>query len=152
MLPIAEILFEGLEANAPKIVDFDAKWTPDSAAYIGTPRRFGLERNEPELAKKLKQFALASWNLFGLNGYARFDFRVDPTGKPFVIDVNPNPYLASRCGLRCGSGRGWALLPGLDRQNRESSLASRNHGSRSKRRSFIEFQKLDKQRELSCRS
>ena len=27
VLPIAEILFEGLEANAPKIVDFDAKWT-----------------------------------------------------------------------------------------------------------------------------
>jgi len=32
LLPIAEILFEGLEANAPKIVDFDAKWTPDSRA------------------------------------------------------------------------------------------------------------------------
>ena len=99
VLPIAEILFEGLEANAPKIVDFDAKWTPDSRVYIGTPRRFGLERNEPELAKKLKQLALASWNLFGLNGYARFDFRIDPTGKPFVIDVNPNPFLAQDAGF-----------------------------------------------------
>ena len=99
MLPIAEILFEGLEANAPKIVDFDAKWTPDSRVYIGTPRRFGLERNDPELAKKLKQLALASWNLFGLNGYARFDFRIDPTGKPFVIDVNPNPFLAQDAGF-----------------------------------------------------
>jgi len=77
----------------PKIVGFDAKWTPDSAAYIGTPCRFGLERNEPEIAETLKQFALASWILFGLSGYARFDFRVDPTGAPFVIDVNPNPFL-----------------------------------------------------------
>jgi len=99
VLPIAEILFEGFEANAPKIVDFDAKWTPHSRAYIGTPRRFGLERNEPELAKKLKQLALTSWNLFGLSGYARFDFRVDPTGKPFVIDVNPNPFLAPDAGF-----------------------------------------------------
>jgi D-alanine-D-alanine ligase len=99
VLPIAEILFEGLEANAPKIVDFDAKWTPDSRVYIGTPRRFGLERNEPELAEKLKQLALASWNLFGLNGYARVDFRIDPTGKPFVIDVNPNPFLAQDAGF-----------------------------------------------------
>jgi hypothetical protein len=24
---------------------------------------------------------------------ARVDFRVDPTGAPFIIDVNPNPYL-----------------------------------------------------------
>ena len=62
--------------------------------YNSTPRRFGLERNEPELADKLKQLALACWNLFGLSGYARFDFRVDPAGKPFVIDVNPNPFLA----------------------------------------------------------
>ena len=53
-----------------------------------------MERNEPELAEKLKQLALACWNLFGLSGYARFDFRVDPAGKPFVIDVNPNPFLA----------------------------------------------------------
>ena len=93
VLPIAEILFGGLEAHAPKIMGFDAKWTPDSAAYIGTPCRFGLERNEPEIAETLKQFALASWILFGLSGYARFDFRVDPTGAPFVIDVNPNPFL-----------------------------------------------------------
>ena len=99
VLPIAEILFEGLEANAPKIVGFDAKWTPNSAPYLCTPRRFGLEQDEPELAKKLKHFALASWTLFGLSGYARFDFRVDPTGAPFLIDVNPNPFLAPDAGF-----------------------------------------------------
>lgn len=95
VLPIAEILFGGLEARAPKIVGYDAKWTPGSAAYIGTLRHFGLEQEEPELAKTLKQFALASWTLFGFSGYARVDFRVDPTGEPFIIDVNPNPYLTS---------------------------------------------------------
>ena len=67
--------------------------------YNSTLRRFGLERNEPELAEKLKQLALACWNLFGLSGYARFDFRVDPAGKPFVIDVNPNPFLAPDAGF-----------------------------------------------------
>ena len=61
----------------------------DSAAYIGTLRRFGLERHEPELAKTLKQLALAAWILFGFSGYARVDFRVDSSGAPFIIDVNP---------------------------------------------------------------
>jgi len=93
VLPIAEILFGGLKVHAPKIYGYDSKWTPDSAAYIGTLRRFGLERHEPELAKTLKQLALACWILFGFSGYARVDFRVDPTGAPFIIDVNPNPYL-----------------------------------------------------------
>jgi hypothetical protein len=32
-------------------------------------------------------------SLFGFSDYARVDFRVDPTGAPFIIDVNPNPYL-----------------------------------------------------------
>jgi D-alanine-D-alanine ligase len=93
VLPIAEILVGGLEAHAPKIFGFDAKWTPESAAYVGTRRRFGLEQEEPELAKMLRKLALASWTLFGFSGYARVDFRVDPTGAPFIIDVNPNPYL-----------------------------------------------------------
>jgi D-alanine-D-alanine ligase len=94
VLPIAEILFAGLEVNAPKIYGYDCKWTPDSAAYMGTLRRFGLEQYEPQLAKTLKKLALACWTLFGFNGYARVDFRVDPSGAPFIIDVNPNPYLA----------------------------------------------------------
>jgi D-alanine-D-alanine ligase len=92
-LPIAEVLFGGLETSAPKIFSFDAKWTPDSAAYSGTLRRFGLERNEPKLAMALRDFGLACWSLFGFSGYARIDFRVDSTGEPFIIDVNPNPYL-----------------------------------------------------------
>jgi D-alanine-D-alanine ligase len=94
VLPIAEILFGGLEVHAPKIYGYDSKWTPDSAAYIGTLRRFGLEQNEPKLANTLTQLALACWRLFGFSSYARVDFRVDPTGAPFIIDVNPNPYLA----------------------------------------------------------
>jgi D-alanine-D-alanine ligase len=93
VLPIAEILFGSLEVHVPEIYGYDAKWTPDSAAYNSTLRRFGLEQDEPELAKKLEQFARACWSLFGFSGYARVDFRVDPSGAPFIIDVNPNPYL-----------------------------------------------------------
>jgi D-alanine-D-alanine ligase len=94
MLPIAEIVFGGLDVHEPKIYGYDNKWRPDSAAYVTTLRRFGLEQNEPKLAETLKQLALACWNLFGFGGYARVDFRVDPIGTPFIIDVNPNPYLS----------------------------------------------------------
>ena len=113
VLPIAEIVFGGLEAHAPEIYGYDAKWTPDSAAYVGTLRRFGLEQQEPELAKMLRQFALATWTLFDFTGYARVDFRVDASGAPFIIDVNPN---LGR-GRRGRSGRCWTLLLGLNRQH-----------------------------------
>jgi len=86
-------VFDGVEAHAPKIYSYDGKWTPDSAAYIGTWYLFGVEESDPEATEKLKHLALACWILFGFSGYARVDFRVSATGTPFIIDVNPNPYL-----------------------------------------------------------
>ncbi len=99
VLPIAEIVFEGFSGRAPKIVGYDAKWTPDSEAYIGTPRRFGLEAEDPALAAKLKGLALACWHLFALSGYARVDFRLDGAGEPAILEVNMNPCLSADAGF-----------------------------------------------------
>jgi D-alanine-D-alanine ligase len=99
VLPIAEILFEGWREGAPRIVGYDAKWAPESEAYTGTPRRFGLEQDEPKLAARLKQLALACWTLFGLTGYARVDFRVDAKGEPWILEVNVNPCLSPDAGF-----------------------------------------------------
>jgi D-alanine-D-alanine ligase len=99
MLPIAEILFEGFAAAEPRIVGYDAKWAPESAAYICTPRRFGLERDEPALAAKLVELARACWSCFSLTGYARVDFRVDGAGAPFILEVNVNPCLSPDAGF-----------------------------------------------------
>lgn len=99
VLPIPEILFDDLPAGAPRIVDYGAKWDPACHAYGHTPRRFGLEAREPTLADKLTRLACAVWSLFGLGGYARVDFRVDATGRPWVLEVNTNPCLAADAGL-----------------------------------------------------
>src|SRR5262249_24815919 len=98
VLPIAEIVFEGF-AGAPRIVGYDAKWTPDSAAYFGTPRNFGVEAETPELAAKLRGLALACWRLVGLSGYARVDFRLDSRGEPAILEVNMNPCLSPDAGF-----------------------------------------------------
>ena len=99
VLPIPEILFDSLPDHLPKIVDYAAKWTPDSDAYCNTPRRFGLEAQEPALAGDLTRHALACWRAFGLSGYARVDFRVTESGLPMVLEVNTNPCLARDAGF-----------------------------------------------------
>ena len=99
VLSIAEILFEDLDEGPPRIVGYDAKWTSDSDAYIGTPRWFGLEEDEPVLAARLEELALSAWDLFGLTGYARVDFRVDAEGKPWILEVNVNPCLNPDAGF-----------------------------------------------------
>ena len=99
VLPIAEIVFEGFAGRAPRIVGYDAKWSPDSEAYIGTPRRFGLEAENPALAARLKGLALACWHLFALSGYARVDVRLDAQGEPSILEVNMNPCLSPDAGF-----------------------------------------------------
>jgi len=99
VLPIAEILFEDWREGSPRIVGYDAKWTSDSDAYTGTPRRFGLEKTEPALAAELERLAKSCWDLFGLAGYARVDFRVDGEGKPWILEVNVNPCLNPDAGF-----------------------------------------------------
>jgi D-alanine-D-alanine ligase len=124
VLPMAEIVFEGFDSEAAKIVGYDAKWTPDSEAYIGTPRRFGLEEDEPELALRLAGLAQASWALFGLSSYARVDFRVDQAGEPFILEVNVNPCLSPDAGFAAA-----ALAAGLSYADMISQIVEGSLGA-----------------------
>jgi D-alanine-D-alanine ligase len=124
VLPIAEILFEGFGRAEPKIVGYDAKWRPDSVAYVGTPRRFGLEGDSPERAARLKTLALACWSLFGLSGYARVDFRVDPKSEPFILEVNVNPCLSPDAGFAAAAAEAGLGYDAMISRIVESSLGA----------------------------
>jgi D-alanine-D-alanine ligase len=116
VLPLAEIMFEGLPAKAPKILAYNAKWATDSEAYVGTTRRFGLEGEEPALADELSKLAMECWNLFQLQSYARVDFRVDRSGKPYILEVNMNPCLSPDAGFAAAAaerGLSYRELVGL---------------------------------------
>ncbi|MFO7477243.1 MAG: ATP-grasp domain-containing protein [Methyloceanibacter sp.] len=115
MLPIRETVFQGFDDGEPLITGYDAKWTPGSQAYAGTPRSFGIERAEPELAAELIRLAFACWDLFEVDGYARVDFRVDDAGAPFILEVNMNPCLGADAGLAASAeqaGLGYDALIG----------------------------------------
>jgi len=124
VLPIAEIVFEGFGGGAPRIVGYDAKWTPDSAAYIGTPRRFGLEAESPELAAKLRGLALACWQLLALSGYARVDFRLDAQGEPAILEVNMNPCLSPDAGYAAAAKEAGYLYEAMIGAIVEASLGA----------------------------
>jgi D-alanine-D-alanine ligase len=105
VLPLRETVFQGFAADEPLITGYDAKWTPESAAWAGTPRRFGIEREEPALAAELNRLALACWRLFGVRGYGRVDFRVDASGAPFILEVNMNPCLGQDAGFAASAAQ-----------------------------------------------
>lgn len=99
VLPIPEILFENFPEGKPKIIGYSAKWDESSFEYHNTNRAFGIEKTEPQLAERLKQICLDSWNIFGLKGYARVDLRVDEHGKPWILEINANPCLSEDAGF-----------------------------------------------------
>jgi D-alanine-D-alanine ligase len=98
LLPPAEIEFVDFAPDQPRLVDYAAKWDPESHAYRNTPRRYDFQGDDVLLAR-LEVIARRCWRLFRLSGCARIDFRVDGRGRPWVLEVNANPCLASDAGL-----------------------------------------------------
>ena len=128
VLPIRETLFEAFAEGDPLITDYDSKWRPDSPAYRGTPSRYGMERQEPELAAELTRLALACWKLFALGGYARVDFRVDRTGAPFILEINSNPHLSPDAGFAASAAHAGLSYKDLIGQIVEAAWLRANRG------------------------
>jgi D-alanine-D-alanine ligase len=99
VLPIGEILFEPWEGGKPRIVGYAAKWHEDTSEYRDTRRTYGWRGRELGLKETLEQVTRDCWTLFGLTGYARVDFRVNSRGRPFILEVNPNPCLEPGAGM-----------------------------------------------------
>lgn len=97
ILPIAEIEFKQMTENQYAIVDYAAKWQLDSQEYVNTPRVFN--QYAAEVSQQLKRLAIACWETFSVNGYARVDIRMDKLGQPWVLELNINPSLAPDAGF-----------------------------------------------------
>lgn len=110
-LPATEIAFRGFAPEAPRIVDYAAKWEEGSPSARATPRVFA--ELEPGLHGALEAIARRCWDLFGLAGTARVDFRIDAAGRPWVLEVNANPCLAPDAGFVAAAGRAGIDLDGV---------------------------------------
>jgi D-alanine-D-alanine ligase len=90
VLPISEVLFVDVPSGSFPIVTYDAKWTPGSRDFEGTPTHCPADLT-PDLAAKLGDLAIAAFRLLGCRDFARVDFRVRPSDEPYLLEVNPNP-------------------------------------------------------------
>lgn len=106
VLPISEILFDGLPGEMPKIVTYDGKWIEGSVYYNYTKPKCPAELPK-RLRKKIEDIAITSFKALNCRDYARVDVRLDKKGTPFVIEVNPNPDISRDSGFaRAASAAG----------------------------------------------
>jgi D-alanine-D-alanine ligase len=100
VLPPSEVLFTSKDPSRWPIVTYDAKWKPGSVDYEETPPRYPAEVT-PRLRARLSELAARAFRLLGCRDYARVDFRVR-AGRPFILEVNPNPDFSPTAGLSGG--------------------------------------------------
>jgi len=121
VLPVAEIDFTGMPEGSWPILTYAAKWHTGSAEDLGSVPVCPAAVSQ-RLADRLIRVAELAWRTMQGKGYGRVDIRVDDTGRPWVLEVNPNPDLNDDAGLsRMALATGWDY-PELIRRIAEVAL------------------------------
>jgi D-alanine-D-alanine ligase len=94
LLPPIEWDLSKLPPDLPRIAGTEAKWENE----FKEAREFVPDDivSNDELMKKITDAAIGAWNALLIRDYARVDMRLSADGTPFVIEVNPNPWLDQR--------------------------------------------------------
>lgn len=105
VLPPAEIIFADYPPDKVHMLCYDAKWTSDSFEYEHTRRTFDFLPQDEALLRQLSAISTHCWEVFNLRGYARVDFRIDPAGLPWVLEINANPCISPDGGFLAAAAR-----------------------------------------------
>jgi D-alanine-D-alanine ligase len=93
VLPPREMIFGQLPEDEPRIATYKAKWDDAYRQRWGIRNVFAT-RLDAALKARIEDVCRRAYAALNLRSYARFDLRVTPTGKVYVIEPNVNPCLA----------------------------------------------------------
>src|SRR5580693_8167910 len=94
VLPLVELDLSRLPEGTPRIASYDVKFEKNTEAYKLT--KSAIAENLDEVTRKrLEDTALAAYRALKLRDYGRIDMRLNKKGQVYVIEANPNPWLAS---------------------------------------------------------
>jgi D-alanine-D-alanine ligase len=114
VLPLIELDLSKLPKGTPRVAGQDVKFERDSEAYKLT-KSFPIEDMEEELREKLCDTAKSAFLALKFRDYGRIDMRLNDKREVYVIEANPNPWLASSQEFAMAarkSGRNYTQLIG----------------------------------------
>jgi D-alanine-D-alanine ligase len=103
-LPPTLIDYSALPPGYPPVLTFEAKWDPDCPAYEMTPIHCPAPV-APEVITHLHGLCAGAFKALRCRGYARLDLREGADGTWYILELNPNPSLATL--LPQARVRGW---------------------------------------------
>jgi D-alanine-D-alanine ligase len=97
-LPVIELDLSKLPEGMPRIAAAEVKWAKGTKAYRDAKSIVATDLSEDTTAL-LHSTAIAAYQALEMRDYGRVDMRLKEDGTVVVIEVNPNPWLASRAEL-----------------------------------------------------
>jgi len=94
VLPLVELDFSRLPHGIPRIATYDVKFEKSTQAHKLTKSGVAGDLDD-DVISRLADTALSAYHAVKLRDYGRIDMRLSPTGEVYVIEANPNPWLAS---------------------------------------------------------
>jgi D-alanine-D-alanine ligase len=92
VFPVWEMTFSKMPADQWRIATERVKRNVEYQKKHGIDT--ALAQLEEGLSEKIQHLAKRAYRALELTGYGRIDFRLDETGKAYVLEANPNPHLA----------------------------------------------------------
>lgn len=90
VLPIVEINYSEFPEDFIPIYSYEAKWILDTKEnpldVFSCPAKLSLE-----LERKIKNVCLATYKVLRCKDWSRIDIRLDASGEPNIIEINPLP-------------------------------------------------------------
>ena len=94
-LPLVELDFSRLPKGTPRIASWEVKFDKSTEAHRLTKSAVAKDLDETTTSL-LSETALAAYRALKLRDYGRIDMRLTDKGDVYVIEANPNPWLASK--------------------------------------------------------
>ena len=113
-LPIVELDLSKLPKDMPRIAGKEVKWDKGTEAYDLT-RSAAAQGLDGAIVRRLEDTAVQVYGALKLRDYGRVDMRLTEDGHVYVIEANPNPWLAPEAELAIAAnlaGRSYAELIG----------------------------------------
>lgn len=94
VLPFREVKFGELSEDEPRIATYKAKWDWDYREKWGIKNVFA-GRLPDGMSEKISETCKRAYRALNIHSYARFDIRITPDGRVYILEANANPCLES---------------------------------------------------------
>ena len=121
-LPPIEMVFGEDTTEENRIATFKAKWSHKYREARGIQNCIAKNLSK-ELKERLAEVAVRTYQAAGLRDYGRIDVRLAHDDEIYIVEANPNPYLADGEDLAWAAEEGGQLYPQLIEKIAESAAS-----------------------------